>query len=243
MADEPQHGGPISGISSMATRHVLSELADAYQRRSGQRVAIESVGGVDAARRVESGETFDFVVLAADAIERLAAARRVDAGSRVDFARSGVAIAVRSGAPRPDVGNERAIRNAVLAARSIGYSTGPSGTHLARVFERWGIAEAIAPRIVQAPPGVPVGTLVARGDVELGFQQLSELMHVAGVDVLGVLPPEIQVVTVFSAAVCSASAQPASAAALLAFLASSDADAAKHRHGMEPAASGPTSGG
>src|SRR5213078_4000829 len=167
--------------------------------------------------------------------ERLAAGGRVDPGSRTDLAHSGVAIAVASGAPRPDISNESAIRDAVLRARSIGYSTGPSGAHLARLFQRWGIADTVAPRIVQAPPGVPVGTLVAQGDVELGFQQLSELMPLRGIDVIGLLPPEIQVVTVFSAAVCTASNYPAAAKALLSFLASPEADAAKRRHGMQPA--------
>ena len=228
----------ITGISSMATRQVLAELAAAYERRSGQQVAIESVGGVAAARRVEEGELFDIVVLAADAIDRLAAAGRVDPGSRVDFARSGVALAVPAGAPHPDIGTEAAVRNAVLAAPSIGYSTGPSGTYLTRLFERWGIAATIAPRIVQAPPGVPVGTLIARGEVALGFQQSSELMHLSGIDMIGVLPPEIQVTTIFSAAICTictASAQREAARALLAFLASPDADSAKRAHGMEPA--------
>jgi molybdate transport system substrate-binding protein len=225
----------IAGISSMAMRQVLTELAHAYEQRSRQRVTIVSVGGVDAARRINDGEPFDFVVLAADAIEQLASNGRVDPGSRTDLARSGVAIAVAAGAPRPDVGSEAALRDAVLRARSIGYSTGPSGAHLVRLFERWGIADAIAPRIVQAPPGLPVGTLVAGGAVELGFQQLSELMHLPGIDVIGLLPPEIQVATVFSAAVCTASNCPATAKALLSFLASSEADAAKLRHGMEPA--------
>lgn len=231
----PTSDEPLTGISSMATRHVLAELADIYERQSAQRVVIESMGGVDAARRVEDGELFDFVVLAADALDRLAAVGRIDRGSRIDFARSGVAIAVPAGAPRPDVGDEEAVRHAVLAARSIGYSTGPSGAHLARLFERWGIAATVASRVVKAPPGVPVGTLVARGEVALGFQQLSELIHVSGIDVIGALPPEIQVITVFAAAVCSGSYRPAAAGALLAFLASPEADAAKRRHGMEPA--------
>ena len=225
----------ITGISSMAMRHVLAELADSYKQQSGQPVTIVSVAGVDAARRVADGEPFDFVVLAADVIEQLAAGGHVDPRSRTDVARSAVAIAVAAGATRPDVSCESAIRDAVLRARSIGYSTGPSGAHLVRLLERWGIADAIAPRIVQASPGTPVGTLVARGDVELGFQQLSELMHVPGIEVIGPLPPEIQMTTVFSAAVCTASNCPAAANSFLSFLASSQADAAKRRHGMEPA--------
>jgi molybdate transport system substrate-binding protein len=226
---------PITGISSMAMRHVLAELGHVYEEQSGQPVVIVSVGGVDAARRVDAGEAFDFVVLAADVIEQLAAGGRVDPESRTDLARSAVAIAVAAGATRPNVSTESAIRDAVLRARSIGYSTGPSGAHLVRLFERWGIADAIAPRIVQASPGVPVGTLVERGDVELGFQQLSELMHLPGVDVIGLLPPEIQVATVFSAAVCTASKRHVATKSLLAFLASPEADAMKRRHGMEPA--------
>ena len=235
MAIAPQiDDAPIAGISSIATRQVLLELAKAYERQSGQRVSIESVGGVDAARRVQEGEGFDFVVLAADAIDRLARSDRVDPESRIDLARSAVAVAVKAGAPRPDIGNDFAVRQAVLAARSIGYSTGPSGVHLARLFERWGIAETIAPRLVQAPPGVPVASLIARGKVDLGFQQLSELMHLGGIDVVGALPPEIQLVTVFTAAVCIASTRPQAAKALLSFLASPEAEAAKRRHGMEP---------
>ena len=219
----------------MAMRQVLVDLADAYERRSGQRVAVEAVGGVDAARRVRAGEAFDFVVLASDAIDALAADGFVDPQTQTALARSGIAIAVKSDAPRSAIADEAGVRDAVLRARSIGYSTGPSGVYLARLFERWGIAEAIAPRVVQAPPGVPVATLIERGDVELGFQQLSELIDAPGIDVVGPLPPEIQATTVFAAAVCRTSKAPDATRALLAFLASSDADAAKRRHGMEPA--------
>jgi molybdate transport system substrate-binding protein len=233
--DESRNVDAITGICSMAMRHVLAELGDAYARRSEHRVVIVSVGGIDVARRVQAGEAFDFVALAAEAIEQLAASGRVNAASRTDLARSGVAIAVAAGAPRPDIGSEAAIRNAVMRARSIGYSTGPSGAHLARLFERWGIADAIASRVVHASPGIPVGTLVARGEVDLGFQQLSELMHVPDIDVIGPLPPQIQLVTVFSAAVCTASSHPECAKALLSFLASPEADATKRSHGMEPA--------
>ncbi|MGA7780255.1 MAG: substrate-binding domain-containing protein [Paraburkholderia sp.] len=226
---------PISGISSMATRSVLDELVQEYGRLSGQRVSIESVGGVAAARRVEDGEAFDVVVLASDVIDRLSAAGRVVPGSRVDLVRSGVAVAVANGAPRPDIGTEAALRAAILGARTVGYSTGPSGSHLVRLFERWGIAECIASRIVQAPPGVPVGALIARGEVELGFQQLSELMHLPDIDVIGALPGDIQITTIFAAGICSVSAKREATKALLSFLASPQAEAAKRRNGMEPA--------
>ncbi len=221
----------ITGISSMATRSLLAELTAAYDRP----VAIESVGGVDAAKRVQAGEAFDVVVLARDAIDKLVAAGHVVAGSQVDLVHSGVAVAVKSGTVHPDVASEEAVKRAVLAAPTLGYSTGPSGVQLAKLFERWGIVQEIAPRIVTAPPGVPVGALVARGDVALGFQQLSELMSLQGIDVLGPLPPAIQITTTFSAGVCAASAQPDAAHALLAFLASPETAQTKQRHGMEHA--------
>lgn len=222
-------------ISSMATRQLLADLVARYPQAQVRPISIESVGGVDAARRVQAGEVFDAVVLASNAIEQLIASGRINAGSRVDLVRSGVAIAVRAGAPRPDIGSEDAVRQAVVAARSLSYSTGPSGVHLAQVFERWGITDEIKGRIVQAPPGVPVGTLVARGDVELGFQQLSELMNLPGIDVLGPLPSAIQIITTFSAGVAATSTRPDAVRALLAFLVSPEAEAAKRRNGMDAA--------
>ncbi|OGB16732.1 MAG: molybdenum ABC transporter substrate-binding protein [Burkholderiales bacterium RIFCSPHIGHO2_12_FULL_67_38] len=219
----------------MATRQVLADLVSAYEQRSGVQVQIESVGGVDAAKRVMADEPFDLVVLASDAIDKLLAAGKLVAGSQRDLVHSGVAVAVRAGAARPDIGSEDAVRNAVLAARSLSYSTGPSGVALARLFERWGIAGQIQDRIVQAPPGVPVGTLVARGEVELGFQQLSELLHVDGIELLGALPAEIQIVTTFSAGVCASATQPGAARELIAFMASPAAAEAKRRQGMDPA--------
>jgi len=224
----------VSGISSMATRQVLATLAAAYERSTGCQAAITSVGGVDAARRVQAGESFDFVVLASDAIGRLSADGHVDANSHVDVARSGVAIAVAAGAAHPDVSTAAAVREAVLNARRIGYSTGPSGVYLSHLFDRWGVTDAIAPRIVQAPPGVPVGELIARGDVDLGFQQLSELMHVPGIEVVGPMPTAIQVVTVFSAAVCRTARDHDAAARFLTYLASPGTGDIKRMQGMEP---------
>jgi molybdate transport system substrate-binding protein len=222
-------------ISSMATRQLLTELAAQFGPGGLPPLAIESVGGVDAARRVRAGEALDIVVLAGNVVDALIAEGHLVAASRVDLVRSGVAVAVRAGAPRPDIGSEDALRRAVLAAASLSYSTGPSGVHLAKLFERWGVAAQIQPRLVQAPPGVPVGTLVARGEVELGFQQLSELMHLSGIEVLGPLPAAVQILTTFSGAVSAQSAQAEAAGAWLAAMASAPAAAAKIRNGMEAA--------
>jgi molybdate transport system substrate-binding protein len=226
---------PLTVVSSMATRSLLAELTRSFEERSEREVALEAVGGVDAARRVRAGEPFDVVVLASNAIEALLAEGRLVGGTQLDLARSTVAVAVRRGAPRPEIGSEDALRRAVLAARTIGHSTGPSGVELCRLFERWGVLDEVRGRLVVAPAGVPVGELVARGQAELGFQQLSELSHVEGVEILGPMPAAIRIVTTFSGAVGSGSSQPESARAFLEFLASPATADAKRREGMEPA--------
>lgn len=226
----------IKMVSSMATREVLSELVAAYAGIAGTPpVQLQSAGGVDVAHRVQAGEAVDIVVLASGAIDQLIGGGSLRDGSRVDLARSAMAVAVRAGGPRPDIGSEEALRQAVMAARSLGYSTGPSGNHLLKLFERWCIQDQIASRIVQAPPGVPVATLVARGDAELGFQQLSELLHVPGVEVLGPMPGATQSITTFCAGVSAACTRLREVGALLEFLCGPQADAIKGRHGMEPA--------
>lgn len=225
----------IRAISSMATRQLLAELVADYARASGVQVQVESVGGVDAAKRVAAGEAFDAVILGSDAIDKLLATGHSVAGTRTDIVRSATAIAVKAGAPHPDVSTEEAVKSAVLAARRISYSTGPSGVALAKLFEKWGIAQQLADRIVTPPPGTPVGTLVAQGEVDLGFQQLSELIHLPGIDILGTMPDAIQVTTIFAGAVCAASKQPDAVRAFLAWLASPGTAAAKQRQGMQPA--------
>lgn len=224
----------LTVISSMATRHVLTQLAQAYEAASGQRVSIVPVGGVEAARRIQEGERFDVVVLASDALDRLERNGHIIAASRVGVARSEVAVAVKHGEPRRDLSSESAVRDAVLRARTIGYSTGPSGTHMVNLLRQWGIADVIADRIVEARPGVPVGSLVAQGTVELGFQQLSELVHEPGIDIIGMLPAAIQAVTVFSAAICASSERQEAAKALLNHLVSADGNEVKIAHGMAP---------
>ncbi|MBM3386279.1 MAG: ABC transporter substrate-binding protein [Betaproteobacteria bacterium] len=223
-------------ISSMATKPLLADLAALYRTQApGVEVQVESVGGVDAAMRVEAGEAFDCVVLAHNAIDKLIAAGHVLAGSRTDLVRSGVAVAVPAGAPVPDISSEAALKAAVLAAPTLGYSTGPSGVQLAKQVEAWGIAEQIAPRIVQAKPGVPVASLVAKGEVALGFQQLSEMMGVPGITLVGSLPKEVEIITTFSGSVAAACQQPDAMRALLAFWRSPACDALKRQHGMDPA--------
>ncbi len=228
-------------ISSMATKQLLADLVDLYQATQrkanpgahAQEIAVESVGGVDAAKRVQAGEAFDIVALASNAINQLITAGKVVAGSRVDIVNSGVAVAVQTGAAHPDISTETAVKQAVLAAPTLGYSTGPSGVQLAKLFERWGIAAQIQSSIVTAPPGVPVGSLVAKGEVALGFQQLSELVNQPGIDVLGPLPPAIQITTTFSAGLAATSTRPEAVRALLAFLASPETEEIKRRNGMQ----------
>ncbi len=229
----------VTAISSKATQPLLQQLGAAFEAHSGHRLQLESVGGVDAARRVQAGEAFDIVFLAADAIDRLLASGHAHPGSRVDIAKSPIAVAVRAGAAQPDISTGAALRQAVLDAPSISFSTGPSGQYLTQLFARWGLADTLAPRLVQAPPGVPVGSLVASGQVALGFQQLSELLPLPGIQVLGTLPPDVAYITTFSAALCSTldlGSAPADAArALLDYLVSDAAAAAKQAQGMTPA--------
>ena len=217
----------------MATRQLLVELVADYQKLSDTDIQIESIGGVNAAKRVQAGEAFDVVFLSSEAIDQLIDSGHIDPISKVNLVNSGVAVAVKAGAVAPDISSEAALKTAVLAAKTISYSTGPSGVALAKLFERWGIAEQIANRIVQAPSGVPVGSLIAKGEVELGFQQLSELIHLDGISIVGPLPTEIQITTTFSAGVCTVSTQAVAVKDMLAYMASPAAAAAKLRQGME----------
>jgi len=220
----------------MATKAVLAELTNAYKAQTGVCVEIESVGGVDAAKRVQAGEPFDMVLLASDAIERLIVSAHLQTGSRCDWVRSPVAVAVQAGADRPDLSNETALKAAVLACSTLGYSTGPSGAYLEKLFERWGIAEAVKARIVVPPPGTPVGALVASGQATLGFQQLSELIALPGIDVLGTLPADVAFITTFSSGIPALiAADPTRLAAVqsfLQFLASAGVEDVKRQQGM-----------
>ena len=193
------------------------------------------MGGVDAARMVRDGKAIDVIVLASNVMEQLEKERLIVPGTRSDIARSGIAVAVRSGLPHPAIASEEDVKQAVLAAKKISYSSGPSGDHLKRLFARWNIAERIADRTVEAKPGIPVGHVLAHGDADLGFQQLSEFLDIGGVDIVGPLPADIQTITVFTAGVSTRSAQPDGARAFVAHLISPETRAAKQKLGMETA--------
>ena len=222
----------LTAISSMATRQLLAELARVNVESGGMPVALESVGGVDAAKRVAAGEMVDLVFLASDALAKLVAGGHVLADSRVDLVRSQVAVAVKAGMAAPAITSAAEVRNAVLQAASIGYSTGPSGTALLALFERWGITAETKSKLRQAPAGVPVATMVANGDVALGFQQRSEMIDAPGINVIGDLPAEIAIETIFSGGVCAASTRVAEARALLAAFAAPARSGIKTKHGM-----------
>ena len=219
----------------MATRQLLSELSRSFEQIEHCTVEIEAMGGVDAARVVRDGKALDVVVLAANVMEKLESEGWIVAGTRAGVARSGVAIAVRSGSSHPAIATEDDVKQAVLAAGKISYSTGPSGEHLKKLFERWNIAEQIAERTVEAKPGIPVGSLVARGDADLGFQQLSEFLDVDGIDVVGPLPDSIQTITTFTAGVSTKAPHPDEARALVAHFTSAETQAAKQKLGMDAA--------
>jgi molybdate transport system substrate-binding protein len=225
----------ITGISSMATRQILTDLSRRYEDRTGTAVAIRPMGGVDAAQLVRAGETTDVVILASGVMAKLEAEGHVAAGTIVNFASSGMAIAVRAGATKPDIGNAEAVKQAVLKAGKVSYSTGPSGDHLLQLCEQWGISGSMAERLIKAPPGIPVGKLVAEGEADLGFQQLSELLGLARIDIVGPLPPDIQSTTIFAAGVCKTSSRPEETAALISYRAAAEADDVKRKYGMEPA--------
>jgi molybdate transport system substrate-binding protein len=226
----------ITGISSMATRQLVADLGTRYRAATGRTVSIEAMGGVDAAKRVRAGEIYDLVILADDVVGMLETEGHVAAGSRIPFVRSRMAMAVRAGDKRPDIGSAEAVRAALMSARSIGYSTGPSGAHLLAVLKSWGVDVAADPgRLVQAKPGVPVATLLAGGEAAVGIQQLSEFLGEPGIDIVGILPPPVQTVTTFTIGIGARSTHVAEARAVIDYLNAPEANEPKRRFGMEPA--------
>ena len=224
----------INVIGSPGTREPYTLLVPGFERATGHKV-MTTWGGVNAvAKRVADGEVADVVMLPAPQIDDLIRLGKLVAETRVNVATSGVGVAIRAGAPKIDASSSDGIRKALLAARTIAYSAGPSGVHVERLIARWGLTDELKAKIVPPIPNVPIGEVVARGDAEIGFQQVSELLPVNGIDYLGPLPADIQEVTVFSAAVHKAAGPTEAARALLKYLTAPEAASIIRKTGMEP---------
>lgn len=222
----------IRVIGSMATKGLLVALCAQASKQLGCTIEPLAIGGVDAAKRVAAAEAFDVVCLGAAAMEKLHLSGHLRSAAQ-GVVRSRTVVASPAGAPEVDINSAAAVKAAVLAAPTIGISTGPSGVALQALFADWGIAETIQSRIQVPPPGTPVASLLASGAVGLGFQQEAELMGVAGVQVWGALPTDIAIDTIFAAAVATASREPILAQALIDIWNQPDNDGVKQKHGMQ----------
>lgn len=224
-------------LTSMATRSLLAEIAELLALAvpgAGRlpELEVESAGGVVVADRIRAGEPADLVVLAKDAVSALAAEGLVRSPV-VPLFTSDVVIGVAEAAADPDLSSVESLRSALAAADAIGYSTGPSGAGFLALLDAWGVRDELAPRLVRAPAGTPVATLIAEERVSLGVQQRSELEGAPGVRVVGPLPAGVGITTVFAGAVLAASTDPDAAALVLDRLADPSLSPIARRHGME----------
>jgi molybdate transport system substrate-binding protein len=224
----------IKVLSTQATEQSYRELVPCFERATGHKVTTIFTGTLDADKRLAAGETYDLLIMSQPSIEEHINDGKLAADSRVDIAKSGVGIGVKSGAKKPDIGSTEALKKTLLAAKSIGYSTGPSGNYVIALFQRLGIAEQIKPKLKQTPTSVFVGSIIANGEVELGFQQISEISHFGGVDYVGPLPADVQEYTTFSSGIVSGARQAEAAKALVKFLTAPEAAPAFKNRGMEP---------
>ena len=224
----------IKVLGTPGVREFYAELVAQFEKDTGHKVSTAWAGTVDVTKRISGGETVDLVIMAGNSLEELIRLGKIVPGSRVDVARSGIGVAVRAGAPKPDISSGEAVKQMLLAARSIAYSSGPSGIYLAGLMQRMGIADQMKPKMKQIPPGEAVGDLVARGEAEIGFHQMSELLPVKGIDIVGPLPPDVQQITVFSAGLHAGAGNADAAQALVRFITAPAAAAVIKKHGMEP---------
>jgi molybdate transport system substrate-binding protein len=218
---------------SAAFKAAYLELVPQFERATGHKVTALWVPTVEMMRRLKGGEAVDVVILSTPPMAELTEAGIIARGSSVNLATCGVGVAVKAGAPKPDLSSGEALKRAVLAAKSIVYSHGPSGIYLERLFERMGIGDEIRHKVKRVQ-GQPSGEVVAQGEAELGFQQVCELLPVPGIDFVGPLPPDVQEITTFTAGVHAKSKQPEAAKALLEFFTSPEAAPVIKSKGMEP---------
>jgi len=224
----------VKVMAANAVKEAFVELVAAFEKSSGHKVITIWGGTEGLGKRISGGEVVDIIIIAAPNIDKLIQEGKLIAGSRADIAKSGVGIAVRTGLPKPDISSAEAVKRAVLAANSVAYSSGPSGFYVADLLKKMGIADQIKDKVRQPPSGVQVGELVARGEADLGFQQISELIHVKGIDYLGPLPADIQNMTVYSAGLHMAAPAPDAARALVKFLTAPEARPIIKKIGMDP---------
>jgi molybdate transport system substrate-binding protein len=215
------HAAEIRVISAGAVKSIVSGLAQAYEKETGNKVVIE-FGPMGFVRQKLASEPADVVIMSDTVIEDTIAKGGVVSGSRTDIGRTGMGVGVREGAPKPDISTVDAFKRALLEAKSIVYvdpaSGATSGTHFASVLQKLGIAEAVKPKTKLVPGGYPA-ELVARGEVELVVHQISEIVPVKGVTLVGPLPKELQKLTIYSAGVAAKSTNAELARGFMAFLA------------------------
>ncbi len=225
----------IKVLSSIATREAYLELVPQFEKSSGHKVATTWAGTTAIMERMAAGEIYDLVMMSSSELDQLTKQGKIVSGSRVDLAKSGIGIAVRTGAPRPDVSTPDALKRALRAAKTVGYTSGPSGVYMGQLVERMGIADEVKAKFRSVPSGGTIGTVIAKGDCEIGFQQVSELVHIPGIDYIGPLPAEVQRVTTFSCGLQTGAPQPDAAKALVAYLTTAAARAVMQKHGLETA--------
>jgi molybdate transport system substrate-binding protein len=221
-------------LSTQATEEAYRELVPQFEKDTGHKVTTVFTGTLDANKRLAAGETYDLLIMSGPSIDEHIKAGKVVPGSRVDLAKSGVGMGVKAGAPKPDISTTEALKKTLLAAKSIGYSTGPSGVYVIGLFQRMGIADEVKGKLKQTPTGVFVGSIIASGEAEIGFQQVSELSHFAGVDYVGPLPADVQQFTTFSSGIVAGTKEADAAKALVKFITAPAAAAAFKKRGMEP---------
>jgi molybdate transport system substrate-binding protein len=224
----------ITVLSTQATEQAYRELVPQFEKATGHTVKTTFTGTLDAKKRIAEGQPFDLLIMSSPDIDAFMTLGTLVKGSRIDLAKSGVGVGVKTGTPKPDISSTEAFKNTLLAAKSIGYSTGPSGVYVIDLFKRLGIADEVKPKLKQTPTGVFVGTIVANGEVEIGIQQVSEMSHFAGVDFVGALPAGIQKMTIFSSGIAAKGRQPEAAKALVKFITAPSAAEAFKKRGMEP---------
>lgn len=221
-------------LAAGAIKEIFLELAAPFESSTGNKVVAIWTGSADIKKRIGAGEAFDLVIVGAPDVDAFIKDGKMVAGSRVDIAGSGVGVAVKAGAPKPDIATSEAVKKALLAARTVAYSSGASGVYVLRLFERLGIAAEMKAKSKQAPTGVRVAQYLASGEADLGFQQVSELVHESGIDFIGPLPADIQNITHYSSGIPVGSNTPETARALQAVLSAPSAAPVIRKNGMEP---------